>query len=172
MKFPRLRFASVRDLHREREKAEHQEADHGGGFHNGVARTGDRDEVAFCVGAGCVITRLVDGGAFTLGADVGFDVLVGGARSFVARRVGAGCVVTCRVGGAGGARGAGVRGDVLVGSTQGGVTSGRRATAGADATGRKGGASGTRAACTLGRNISSLCRDVVVCNTSRTASGC
>ena len=63
-------------LHREREKAKHQEADHGGGFHNGVARTGDN--VAFCVGAGGVITLLVGGGAFALGADVGFDVLVGG----------------------------------------------------------------------------------------------
>ena len=99
MKFPRLRFASVRDLHREREKAEHQEADHGGGFHNGVARTGDRDEVAFRVGAGGVVTRHVDGGAVTLGADVGFDVLVGGARSFVARRVGTGGRIACRVGG-------------------------------------------------------------------------
>ena len=129
---------SVRDLHREREKAEHQEADHGGGFHNGVARTGDN--VAGCVGAGGVVTRRVGGSAFTLGADVGFDVLVGGAQSFVARRVRTTGRIACRVGGAGGTRDAGVRGDVLVSGADCGGAGGRAG--GADGAGGRSTTSG------------------------------
>ena len=73
MRFPRLRFSSARDLHREREEAQQQEADHGGGFHNGVARTGDH--VAGCVGAGGVVTRRVGGAGGARGAGIRGDVL-------------------------------------------------------------------------------------------------
>ena len=130
MKFLHLRFASVRVrvLHREREKAKNQAADHAGEFHLEGARA--RNDITRGVGTGGIVTRRVGGAGGAIGAHVGADVVVSSAQGGVTGGVGAGGVVVFRVGGPGGTSGARVGADILVGGAQGGIARGRCASAG------------------------------------------